>query len=74
MTGNVTNTVLSLLDALSQGRPVMEDAAGRRLARSLILLIAFIAGCVSAAVAVYFLADWAWLFPVALAAAAVVLR
>ena len=74
MTGNVTNAVLALLDAFSKGKPVMEGAAERRLARSLILLVGFVVGCVSAAVAVFFVADWAWLLPVALAAGAVVLR
>jgi uncharacterized membrane protein YoaK (UPF0700 family) len=74
MTGNVTNAILALLDALSSGKPLREVAAERRFLRSLILLVAFLGGCVSAAVAVYFWADWAWLLPVALAAAAVVLR
>lgn len=74
MTGNVTNAILALLDALSSGKSLREVAAERRLLRSLILLVAFLGGCVAAAVAVYFWADWAWLLPVVLGAAAVVLR
>jgi len=74
MTGNVTNAILALLDALASGKPFMEATAERRVLRSLILLVGFLGGCVSAAFAVYFWADWAWLLPVLLAAAAVVLR
>jgi len=74
MTGNVTNAILALLDALSSGKPLVEVVAERRFLRSLILLVGFLGGCVSAAFAVYVWADWAWLLPVVLAAVAVVLR
>ena len=74
MTGNVTNAVLALLDALSSGKPLREITAERRFLKSLILLVGFLGGCVFAAVAVYFWADWAWLLPVMLAALAIVLR
>jgi len=74
MTGNVTNAILALLDALSLGKPLTEVAAERRFLRSFLLLVGFLGGCVSAAAAVYLFADWAWLLPVVLAAAAVVLR
>jgi uncharacterized membrane protein YoaK (UPF0700 family) len=50
MTGNLTNTVLSLMDASSPSRPLMPVDAGR-LKRSLRLLFGFLAGCVAAAVA-----------------------
>src|SRR5467141_1280364 len=47
MTGNLTNTVLSLMDMLSHGRPLMTvDAA--RLKRSLHLLFGFLVGCIVA--------------------------
>jgi len=39
-----------------------------RLKSSLRLLVGFLVGCLVAAAAVYFLADWAWSLPVALAA------
>jgi uncharacterized membrane protein YoaK (UPF0700 family) len=70
MTGNLTNTVLSLMDALSPGRELLPVDAGR-LKRSLYLLVGFLAGCVVAAAAIPALGDWAWSLPVALAALAV---
>ena len=72
MTGNLTNTVLALMDMLSHGRSlVTADAA--RLKRSLRLLFGFLVGCIVAAAAISLLADWAWALPVALAAVAVAL-
>ena len=44
MTGNLTNTVLSIMDALSHGHPLM-SADGDRLRRSLYLLFGFLLGC-----------------------------
>jgi len=73
MTGNLTNTVLSLLDRQSRTQPLMADDT-ERLRGSLHLLIGFLAGCVVAAAAVSLLGDWAWSFPVALAGVAVALR
>jgi uncharacterized membrane protein YoaK (UPF0700 family) len=73
MTGNLTNTVLSLMDMLSHGRPLMTVDAGR-LKRSLHLLFGFLVGCLVATAAVSFLGDWAWSFPVALGGAALWLR
>jgi uncharacterized membrane protein YoaK (UPF0700 family) len=70
MTGNLTNTVLWLLDRLSPTQPLMEGDA-ERLRRSLHLLIGFLVGCVVAATAVSSLGDWAWSFPVALAGVAI---
>ena len=70
MTGNLTNAVLSLMDVLWTGGSV--DMV--RLKGSLRLLGGFLAGCIIAAAAVFLLADWAWLFPVTLAAAALVVR
>jgi len=69
MTGNLTNTVLSLLDSLSERRALLPVDAGR-LKRSLNLLVGFLLGCVVSAYAVSVLADWAWVLPVALSAAA----
>jgi uncharacterized membrane protein YoaK (UPF0700 family) len=73
MTGNLTNTVLSLMDSLSPDRPLM-PVDGGRLKRSLYLLFGFLAGCVVAAAAISWLGDWAWSFPVALAAVAIAIR
>jgi uncharacterized membrane protein YoaK (UPF0700 family) len=73
MTGNLTNTVLSLMDLLSKDRPLL-PADADRLKRSAHLLIGFLLGCVVAACAVSLLGDWAWSFPVALAAVAIAIR
>src|SRR4029077_2640335 len=73
MTGNLTNTVLSILDTLPRTQPLIAGDT-ERLRRSLHLLIGFFAGCVVAAAAVSLLGEWAWSFPVALAGAAVALR
>jgi uncharacterized membrane protein YoaK (UPF0700 family) len=73
MTGNLTNTVLSLMDLISAGRPLLPVDAGR-LKRSLHLLFGFLLGCVVAAAAVSLLGDWAWSFPAALAAVAITVR
>lgn len=73
MTGNLTNTVLSLMDMSVKRSPLMTaDAA--RLKRSLYLLFGFLVGCCAAAAAVSLVEDWAWSFPVALAAVAIGLR
>jgi uncharacterized membrane protein YoaK (UPF0700 family) len=69
MTGNLTNTVLSLMDSLSERRALLSVDAGR-LNRSLHLLVGFLLGCVVAAYAVSVLGDWAWVLPVALSGAA----
>ena len=67
MTGNLTNTVLSIMDTLSHGHPLM-SADGGRLKRSLYLLFGFLIGCVVAAIAITMIGEWAWSFPTALAA------
>jgi len=69
MTVNLTNTVLALMDSLSEHRPLRPVDAGR-LKRSLHLPIGFLFGCVVAAYAVLVLGDWAWILPVALSAGA----
>jgi uncharacterized membrane protein YoaK (UPF0700 family) len=71
MTGNLTNTVLSIMDALSHGHPLM-SADGGRLKRSLYLLFGFLLGCVVAAMAISTMGEWAWSLPVALSAATVI--
>jgi len=73
MTGNLTNSVLSLMDTLSPGRELMPVDTGR-LKRSLNLLFGFLLGCLVAAAAVSVLKDWAWSLPAALAGFAVVWR
>ena len=70
MTGNLTNTVLALMDLMSRGRPLM-PVDGDRLKRSLQLLFGFLFGCVAAACAVFVVDDWAWLLPVLLSAVAI---
>ena len=72
MTGNLTNTVLSLMDSLSR-RPLLPSDPGR-LTRSLYLLLGFLLGCVVAAVAVSLVGDWAWSLPTTLAALAIAVR
>ena len=67
MTGNLTNTVLSIMDALSHGHPLL-SADGGRLRRSLYLLFGFLLGCVVAAMALSTMGEWAWSLPAALAA------
>jgi uncharacterized membrane protein YoaK (UPF0700 family) len=69
MTGNLTNTVLSLMDLMSKQRALLPVDAGR-LKRSLHLLVGFLLGCVVAAFAVHQLEDWSWSFPVVLASVA----
>jgi uncharacterized membrane protein YoaK (UPF0700 family) len=73
MTGNLTNTVLSLMDLLSKRHPLLPVDAGR-LRRSLHLLFGFLLGCVFGAAAVSLLGDWAWSMPAALAAVAITVR
>ena len=65
MTGNLTNTVLSLMDLLAEHRALLPIDAGR-LKRSLHLLFGFLLGCVVSASAVSVLGDWAWSLPVVL--------
>jgi uncharacterized membrane protein YoaK (UPF0700 family) len=72
MTGNLTNTVLALMDMLSHGSSLMTADAGR-LKRSLRLLFGFLVGSIVATAAISLLADWAWSLPVALAAVAIAL-
>jgi uncharacterized membrane protein YoaK (UPF0700 family) len=73
MTGNLTNTVLSLMDLLSSRHPLLPVEAGR-LRRSVHLLLGFLLGSIVGAAAVSQLGDWAWSFPVALAAVAIAIR
>src|SRR5262249_51217400 len=73
MTGNLTTSVLSLLDRLSRNQPLM-DGDGERLKKTLSLVVGFFTGCVAGAAAVSLLGDWAWSLPVVLAAAAVALH
>jgi uncharacterized membrane protein YoaK (UPF0700 family) len=69
MTGNLTNTVLSMLDTLSHAQP-LTDGADQRLRKTLRPLVGFFAGSLAGAVAVSWLADWAWSLPVVMAGVA----
>lgn len=73
MTGNLTNTVLSLMELLSPLQPLLPVDRGR-LKSSLRLLVGFLAGCLIAAVGVSFMGDWAWSMPTLLAAFAIAVR
>src|SRR5262245_32213001 len=73
MTGNVTNTVLALLDTLFRDQPLTEGA-NERLKRTFNVVVGFLAGCIAGAGAVSSLGDWAWSLPVVLAAAAMTLH
>jgi uncharacterized membrane protein YoaK (UPF0700 family) len=73
MTGNLTNTVLSLMDLLSKHRALLPVDTGR-LRRSCHLLLGFLLGCVVSASAVSVLGDWTWSLPVALSAVAIAIR
>src|SRR6266404_2125873 len=70
MTGNLTNTVLSLLDTLSGKHPLTEGA-DERLKKTSKLVVGFFAGCVLGAAALSLVGHWAWSLPVLLAGAAV---
>lgn len=72
MTGNITKTVLSLLDTLSRKEPLIQNA-GEQLKKTLGLIGGFFAGCLLGAAAVSRLRDWSWVLPVVLAGMAVVL-
>ena len=73
MTGNLTSSVLSLLDRLSRSQP-LKEGADDRLKKTSQLVVGFFAGCVAGAAAVSLLGEWAWSLPVVLAAGAVALR
>jgi uncharacterized membrane protein YoaK (UPF0700 family) len=73
MTGNLTNTVLSLMEMLSPQQPLLLVDRGR-LKNSLRLLIGFLVGCIVAAAAISVLGDWAWSIPTLLTGFAIVVR
>src|ERR1700730_6216376 len=73
MTGNLTSGVLSLLDTLSRGEPLI-DGAKERLRKTVELVAGFCSGCVVGAAAVSWLGVWVWSLPVALAGVAMALR
>jgi uncharacterized membrane protein YoaK (UPF0700 family) len=70
MTGNLTNAVLSALDANAQTRPLMVGDLVR-LRGSLHLLIGFFVGCVVATAALSLIGEWTWAIPAVLAGVAV---
>ncbi len=69
MSGNLTNAVLLVMQQLSGHGLAPPDA--RRLKDAMSLLAGFLGGCLLGAGAVFLLADWAWVLPVALAALAI---
>ena len=66
MTGNLTNSVLSVLDVISFGQPLTTGATDR-LRKASLALIGFSAGCVIGAAAVSTVGDYAWAIPAGLA-------
>jgi uncharacterized membrane protein YoaK (UPF0700 family) len=70
MTGNLTKTILALLDTMSH-RPVEEDATDQ-LRKTLQLILPFFIGLAGAA-ALSWLEDWSWSLPVVLAGMALTL-
>jgi uncharacterized membrane protein YoaK (UPF0700 family) len=73
VTGNLTMLVVTALDVLSwheHHEPLMRDAS-ERLKTSVALVSGFFTGCLAGAAASS-LGDWAWSFPVAVAAVAVI--
>lgn len=70
MTGNLTNSVLSLLELVEPGRPLIPTDAVR-LRKAATLVIAFCAGCVAGALAILLLKQWSWTVPLMLSGAAV---
>ncbi|MGH7742556.1 MAG: YoaK family protein [Candidatus Eiseniibacteriota bacterium] len=66
MTGNLTESVLSLMDTWWRREPRREGAE-ERLRKSVVVLAGFFAGCLAGAGAVSWLGNWAWSLPVALA-------
>ena len=73
MTGNLTNSVLALVDLSSRTDPLMEGN-DKRLTGALHLIVGFFVGCVVAAAAFTYLGDWTWSLPALLAALAVASR
>jgi uncharacterized membrane protein YoaK (UPF0700 family) len=72
MTGNTTNVILSFLDSISRGEPLAKEARAR-FKRTVAALAGFFVGCLAGAFAYSWLGDWAWSFPLVVAAFAVVL-
>jgi len=72
MTGNLTKTVLSLLDTLWRKEPLMKNAV-QQLTKTLALVVGFLVGCVVGAAAVSWLGGWSWSLPVVLAGSAIAL-
>jgi uncharacterized membrane protein YoaK (UPF0700 family) len=70
MTGNLTNSVLSLLDMLSGSHRLMEGDE-ERLKKTSKVVVGFFMGCVVGAAALSLAGHWAWSLPVALAGVAV---
>ena len=69
MTGNLTNSVLSLLDVLAGSRHLTEGAE-ERLKKASKVVAGFFAGCVVGAAALSLVGRWAWSLPVAFAGVA----
>jgi uncharacterized membrane protein YoaK (UPF0700 family) len=67
MTGNLTNTVLALMDLLTPDRPLLSVDDGR-LRHALRLLFGFVVGCAAAAIGIVWFGNWAWALPAATAA------
>ena len=73
MTGNLTNSTLSVMDAISPTK-LLPEKTDERFRQSWPLLIGFFVGVVFAAAAVSKLEDWAWVFPLLLSGVVIVVR
>jgi uncharacterized membrane protein YoaK (UPF0700 family) len=71
MTGNLSMTVLALLDILAKESSTAE--ARRQLQKTLPVLLGFFAGCMAGAAVALQWGDWGWLLPAIAAALAVAL-
>jgi uncharacterized membrane protein YoaK (UPF0700 family) len=73
MTGNLTNSVLSVLDLVQPGRALVQPDVARSK-KATTLLVGFCAGCTLGALAFLLLKNWSWTLPVVVSAGAVALK
>lgn len=67
MTGNLTTSMLSLLEVITGGHPLIDDPV-KQLKKNLWVVGGFFAGCLAGAAADVWFGRWAWALPVVAAA------
>jgi uncharacterized membrane protein YoaK (UPF0700 family) len=72
MTGNLTTSVLSLLEVVTGGTPLLEDPV-KQLKKNLWVVGGFFVGCLAGAAADVWFGKWAWALPVVFAAMTVMI-